>query len=87
MIGFIHFSDTLRKASKNKLLQIVNLLDIVSKGTKKELYLRIISELGIIYDKNNYDDIEKVNKKIFDILNSWSLIEAKFVKKFFIIKY
>ena len=53
MVGFIHFSDTLRKASKNKLLQIVNLLDIVSKGTKKELYLRIISELGIIYDKNN----------------------------------
>lgn len=77
MIGFIHFSDALRKASKNKLLQIVNLLDIVLKGTKKELYLRIVSELGIIYDKNNYEDIEKINEKIFNILNPWLLIESK----------
>ncbi len=70
MIGFIHFNDTLRKASKNKLLEIVNLLDMIPKGTKKELYLKIVSELGIIYDKNNYEYIEKINEKIFNILNT-----------------
>ncbi|MCR1812064.1 hypothetical protein [Sulfurospirillum sp. hDNRA2] len=70
MIGFVNFKDSLKKAPKSKLVLIANLLEISSKYRKKILYTLIVSELGYFYDKNHYVDIEEMNKKIFNILNS-----------------